>query len=70
MTGTVTATGRLAVVAYDAPGLGDRSYLLHDGNKALVVDPQDATRTLISRRRRTSVWTSPWCWRPTSTMTM
>ena len=40
MTGTVTATGRLAVVAYDAPGLGDRSYLLHDGNKALVVDPQ------------------------------
>lgn len=40
MTGTVTATGRLAVVAYNAPGLGDRSYLLHDGNKALVVDPQ------------------------------
>ena len=39
MTGTVTATRRLAVVAYDALGLGDRSYLLHDGNKAFVVDP-------------------------------
>jgi hydroxyacylglutathione hydrolase len=30
----------LAIVSYDAEGLGDRSYLLHDGEKALVVDPQ------------------------------
>ena len=40
MTETVTATRRLEVVVYDAPGLGARSYLLHDGDKAFVVDPQ------------------------------
>jgi hydroxyacylglutathione hydrolase len=28
------------VVAIETPGLGDRSYLLHDGEVALVVDPQ------------------------------
>ena len=37
---TVAAIRRLEVVAYDADGLGDRSYLLHDGGKAFVVDPQ------------------------------
>ncbi len=37
---TVAAMRRLEVVAYDADGLGDRSYLLHDGGKAFVVDPQ------------------------------
>ncbi len=37
---TVAAMKRLEVVAYDADGLGDRSYLLHDGGKAFVVDPQ------------------------------
>jgi hydroxyacylglutathione hydrolase len=31
---------RLEVVSYDAQGLGDRSYLVHDGDKAVVVDPQ------------------------------
>lgn len=40
MTETVTATRPLEVVAYEAVGLGDRSYLLHDGDKAFVVDPQ------------------------------
>ena len=40
MSGTVTATRRLTVVTYEALGLGDRSYLLHDGDKAFVVDPQ------------------------------
>ncbi len=40
MTKTVPATKRLEVVAYEAAGLGDRSYLVHDGEKAFVVDPQ------------------------------
>ena len=40
MTETVTAARKLDVVVFEAPGLGDRSYLLHDGAKALVVDPQ------------------------------
>lgn len=42
----MTAAGRtdapavLRVVTFDAPGLGDRSYLLSDGESAVVVDPQ------------------------------
>ena len=40
MTATVAATSQLQVVVYEAVGLGDRSYLLHDGDEALVVDPQ------------------------------
>ena len=30
----------LDVVSFDAPGLGDRSYLISDGEVAVVVDPQ------------------------------
>jgi glyoxylase-like metal-dependent hydrolase (beta-lactamase superfamily II)/rhodanese-related sulfurtransferase len=30
----------LKVIAIDTPSLGDRSYLVHDGAQALVVDPQ------------------------------
>ena len=30
----------IGVVSFEAPGLGDRSYLVHDGNVAVVVDPQ------------------------------
>jgi glyoxylase-like metal-dependent hydrolase (beta-lactamase superfamily II)/rhodanese-related sulfurtransferase len=30
----------LTVIPLDTPGLGDRSYLAHDGETALVVDPQ------------------------------
>ena len=40
MTVTAAATKGLEVVVYEAPGLGDRSYLLHDGEEAVVVDPQ------------------------------
>jgi hydroxyacylglutathione hydrolase len=40
VTETVTAARKLDVVVFEAPGLGDRSYLLHDGAKAVVVDPQ------------------------------
>jgi hydroxyacylglutathione hydrolase len=32
--------GELNVVTYEAAGLGDRSYLVHDGHTAAVVDPQ------------------------------
>jgi glyoxylase-like metal-dependent hydrolase (beta-lactamase superfamily II)/rhodanese-related sulfurtransferase len=31
------------VVPIETPGLGDRSYLVHDGNAALVIDPQRDT---------------------------
>jgi hydroxyacylglutathione hydrolase len=37
---TVMAARRLEVVAYEAAGLGDRSYLVHDGARAVVVDAQ------------------------------
>ena len=40
MTGPVKTARRLAIVPYDAPGLGDRSYMVHDGAKAVVIDPQ------------------------------
>ena len=40
MTATVAAANQLEVVVYEAAGLGDRSYLLHDGDEAFVVDPQ------------------------------
>ena len=35
------------VVTIETPGLGDRSYLIHDGRTAVVVDPQrDIDRVL------------------------
>jgi hydroxyacylglutathione hydrolase len=40
VTETVAATKQLEVVVYEATGLGDRSYLVHDGDNAFVVDPQ------------------------------
>jgi hydroxyacylglutathione hydrolase len=37
----------LEIIAIDTPSLGDRSYLVHDGEVALVVDPQrDLDRVL------------------------
>ena len=44
---SATAGSDVEVVAIDTPALGDRSYLAHDGNVALVVDPQrDIDRVL------------------------
>ena len=41
------AGSSVEVVAIDTPALGDRSYLAHDGEAALVVDPQrDIDRVL------------------------
>jgi hypothetical protein len=42
-----TAGAGVEVVAVDTPALGDRSYLAHDGQVAVVVDPQrDIDRVL------------------------
>jgi glyoxylase-like metal-dependent hydrolase (beta-lactamase superfamily II)/rhodanese-related sulfurtransferase len=44
---STTAGSGVEVVAVDTPALGDRSYLAHDGEVALVVDPQrDIDRVL------------------------
>jgi glyoxylase-like metal-dependent hydrolase (beta-lactamase superfamily II)/rhodanese-related sulfurtransferase len=44
---SMTAGSGVEVVAIDTPALGDRSYLAHDGQVALVVDPQrDIDRVL------------------------
>jgi hypothetical protein len=37
---STTAGSGGEVAAIDTPALGDRSYLAHDGDVALVVDPQ------------------------------
>jgi glyoxylase-like metal-dependent hydrolase (beta-lactamase superfamily II) len=37
---TERSTPMITVLPIDTPGLGDRSYLVHDGEVALVVDPQ------------------------------
>jgi glyoxylase-like metal-dependent hydrolase (beta-lactamase superfamily II)/rhodanese-related sulfurtransferase len=44
---SATAGSGVEVVAIDTPALGDRSYLAHDGDVAVVVDPQrDIDRVL------------------------
>ncbi len=44
---STTAGSGVEVVAIDTPALGDRSYLAHDGQVALVIDPQrDIDRVL------------------------
>ena len=44
---STTAGSGVEVLAIDTPALGDRSYLAHDGEVALVVDPQrDIDRVL------------------------
>jgi hydroxyacylglutathione hydrolase len=36
-------TSAVEIVAFDTPSLGDRSYLVHDGTYAVVIDPQRDT---------------------------
>src|SRR6185437_9637894 len=44
---SITAGSGVEITAIDTPSLGDRSYLAHDGEVALVVDPQrDIDRVL------------------------
>ena len=44
---STTAGSDVEVVAIDTPALGDRSYLAHDGNVAVIIDPQrDIDRVL------------------------
>lgn len=57
------------VVVIETPQLGDRSYLVHDGTVALVIDPS-ATLTglkLLHLPRASGSRTSP---KPTCTTTM
>ena len=43
----VQVHGLMRIIALDTPSLGDRSYLVHDGEVAFVVDPQrDIDRVL------------------------
>ena len=68
MTGPVKTARRLAIVPYDAPGLGDRSYMVHYGAKAVVIDPWRARPGSVPRgTRQTNLgWTSRGSSRPTS----
>jgi glyoxylase-like metal-dependent hydrolase (beta-lactamase superfamily II) len=44
---STTAGSGVEVLAIDTPALGDRSYLAHDGEVAVIVDPQrDIDRVL------------------------
>ncbi len=48
---STTAGSGVEVVAIDTPALGDRSYLVHDEEVALVIDPQrDIDRVLAAAR--------------------
>ncbi len=41
------------VMTIETPALGDRSYLIHDGTQAMVVDPQrDIDRVLTAAEAR------------------
>jgi hydroxyacylglutathione hydrolase len=42
-------------VAFEAPGLGDRSYLVHDGVVAVVIDPQREQERYIEAAERLGV---------------
>jgi hydroxyacylglutathione hydrolase len=41
---SMTAGSGVEVVAIDTPALGDRSYLAHEGDIAVMVDPQRGHR--------------------------
>ncbi len=44
---STASSGSLTIVPIETPSLGDRTYLVHDGKQALVVDPQrDIDRVL------------------------
>ncbi len=50
--GEKTAPPRLYVITIETPSLGDRTYLVHDGDCALVIDPQrDVERVLDAADR-------------------
>ena len=50
---STTAGSGVEVLAIDTPTLGDRSYLVHDGKVAFVIDPQrDIDRVLALAEAR------------------
>jgi uncharacterized NAD(P)/FAD-binding protein YdhS/glyoxylase-like metal-dependent hydrolase (beta-lactamase superfamily II)/rhodanese-related sulfurtransferase len=40
--------GSFEVVTYDSPDVGDRSYFVHDGSNAIVIDPQRDISRLVA----------------------
>ena len=53
--GSLSVTAQPTIIPIDTPTLGDRSYLVHDGEVAFVVDPQrdiDRVLDLLERARR------------------
>ena len=56
------------VVTIATPGLGDRSYLAHDSEIAIVVDPQRDIDRFLTWPLKPGCG-SRTCWRPTSTTT-
>ncbi|HET8984091.1 MAG TPA: hypothetical protein VFN47_15475, partial [Pedococcus sp.] len=50
--GILSVTAQPTIIPIDTPTLGDRSYLAHDGEVAVVIDPQrDIDRVLDLARR-------------------
>jgi glyoxylase-like metal-dependent hydrolase (beta-lactamase superfamily II)/rhodanese-related sulfurtransferase len=47
--------GRFHVAVLDTPSLGDRSYLVHDGERAVVIDPQRDIDRVVAVARREGV---------------
>ena len=59
----------LTVLPIETPTLGDRSYLVHDGEVAFVVDPQRDIDRVLGAARPSTACASPTCSRRTSTTT-
>ena len=50
----------MEIVTIETPSLGDRSYLVHDGSAALVIDPQrDIDRVVTAAEEAGETWHSP-----------
>jgi hydroxyacylglutathione hydrolase len=65
---SATAGSGVEVVAIDTPALGDRSYLAHDGDIAVVVAPQRDTDQVLALAAARGCG-SPTCSRPICTTT-
>src|SRR5690348_12428834 len=52
---SIAAGSGAEVASVDTPGLGDRSYLAHDGTVALAIDPQRDIDRVLSLARALGV---------------
>ena len=57
------------IITIETPTLGDRSYLAHDGEVAVVIDPQRDIDRVLAARSTAPASGSPTSSRPTSTTT-